>query len=299
MNGIRCIYETAAIAGESPVWSVDEQALYWIDVMAPAVHRFDPKTGENRSWKLPEQIGSIGLRKKGGLVAATKSGFSFIDVNNGRVTPIIDPERDLPENGFNDGKCDRRGRFWAGSAWLGSDGKYDNPPAEPTGSIYRLDPDHVCHRIVPGIRETNTFAWSPDDRTIYFGDSSESKVIYAADFDIEAGSIANQRIFARTNDGAGVHDGSAIDAEGYLWTTFWEGWRIVRYAPDGRIDRVVEMPFKYVTSCAFGGDNLETLFVTSGRWDLKGAELAAQPQAGSLFAFEPGVRGLPEPMFAG
>jgi sugar lactone lactonase YvrE len=124
-------------------------------------------------------------------------------------------------------------------------------------------------------------------------------VIYAADFDIDSGDIANQRIFARTDDGPGVHDGSAIDAEGYLWTTFWEGWRIVRYAPDGRIDRVVEMPFKYVTSCTFGGDNLETLFVTSGCWDLKGSDLAAQPQAGSLFAFEPGVRGLPEPMFAG
>src|SRR5882724_7382675 len=207
--------------------------------MAPALHRFDPDSGHNETWKLPNITGSIALRERGGVVAATRSGFCFVDIPSGRATPIINPEPDLPHNTFNDGRCDRRGRFWAGTSWFGPEQRYANAPAEPTGTIYRLDADLSCHPMVTGIGETNTFAWSPDDRTMYFGDSSRVAVIYAADWDSAAGTFENRRVFARTNDGPGWHDRSAMDAEGFLWTCYWMGWRIVRYAPDGRIDRVI------------------------------------------------------------
>jgi sugar lactone lactonase YvrE len=295
---IRSVLNIRAIAGECPVWSADERALYWVDVMAPALHRFDPASGRNESWLLSDLVGSIALRQRGGVVAATRSGFVFIDVPSGRTTPILNPEPDRRGNTFNDGNCDRQGRFWAGSAWLG-EGRYGDAPAGPTGTIYRLDPDLTCHPMVSDIGETNTIAWSPDERTIYFGDSSKTATIYAADWDAGSGTFRNRRLFVRTNDGPGIHDGSAMDADGCLWTCFWEGWRIVRYTPAGRIDRVIELPVKYPTSCAFGGDNLATLYVTTARWYLTDEELAAQPLAGHLLALEPGIRGLPSGRFAG
>jgi sugar lactone lactonase YvrE len=153
--------------------------------------------------------------------------------------------------------------------------------------------------MVSGIGETNTIAWSPDDRTIYFGDSSKAAVIYAADWNAGAGTFENRRIFVRTGDGPGIHDGSAMDAEGFLWTCYWQGWRIMRYAPDGSVDRVIELPVKYPTSCTFGGDDLQMLYVTTACWYQTADELAAQPLAGNLLAFEPGVRGLPDAKYAG
>ncbi len=296
---IRVVHDSRAIAGESPVWSQGEQALYWCDVMAPALHRLEPTTRQHRSWALPNLTGSIAVRQRGGLVAATRDGFVFIDMPSGDVTPIVNPEPQLKDNTFNDGRCDPQGRFWAGSSWLGPDGRYRDAPAQPTGTIYRLDADLTCHAIVPGIGETNTFAWSPDERTIYFGDSSRAAVIYAADWDGATGTIRNRREFVRTNQGTGIHDGSAIDAEGCLWTCFWEGWRIVRYAPNGRIDRIVELPVERPTSCTFGGADLRTLYVTTAHWYLDDAALAKQPLAGKLLAFEPGVRGMPDALFAG
>jgi sugar lactone lactonase YvrE len=296
---IRSALAIKAIAGESPVWCAEEQALYWVDVMAPAVHRFHPESGRNETWALPATTGSIAVRERGGLVAATRSGFCFIDIPSGRATPIVNPEPDRRDNTFNDGRCDRRGRFWAGSSWFGPEGRYANPPSEPTGTIYRLDADRTCHAMVPGIGETNTILWSPDERTIYFGDSSKAAVIYAADWHAEPGMFENRRVFARTNDGHGIHDGSAMDAEGYLWTCFWEGWRIVRYAPDGRIDRIVELPVKSPTSCTFGGADLATLYITTACWYQSPDELKDQPWAGHVLAFEPGVRGLPDAKYVG
>lgn len=296
---IHLAHEARCIAGESPVWSADEQALYWCDVMAPALHRFEPATKRHRSWPLPALTGSIAVRQRGGLVAATRAGFVFIDMPSGTVTPIVNPEAHLVDNTFNDGRCDPQGRFWAGSSWLGPGGRYQNAPAQPTGTIYRLDRDLSCHAIVPGIGETNTFAWSPDERTFYFGDSSRAAVVYAADWDGDTGTFRNQREFVRTNLGSGIHDGSAIDEDGCLWTCFWEGWRIVRYAPDGRIDRTIELPVERPTSCTFGGPDLRTLYITTAHWYLSDAELAKQPLAGQLLAIDAGVRGMPDRPFAG
>lgn len=297
---VECVLEARATLGECPVWCPREAALYWIDTEGTALHCFDPATGDDRAWPLPEHIGSLALRERGGVVAAMASGFHFIDLETGAVEKLIDPEADIAENMFNDGKCDRRGRFWAGSACK----DYTNPPPGPTGALYRLDPDLTCHKMDDGIYESNTLAWSPDNRIMYFGDST-SGVIYAYDFDIEAGSIANRRVFARTADVApplpagAAADGSTIDAEGFLWSCFWDGWRVVRYAPDGAIDRVVEMPVQRPTSAMFGGADLGTLYITSARTGLSDGDLAEQPLAGGLFAYDAGVKGMPEPRFAG
>jgi L-arabinonolactonase len=241
-------------------------------------------------WTMPERIGSFALREQGGLVVAFASGFAFLNLETGAVERLAAPEAAMPRNRFNDGKCDRRGRFWAGTM--------DDRLSEHSGALYRFDPDRSCHRMDSNIGISNSLAWSPDDRRFYFADTMD-RAIYVYDFDLDGGAIANKRVFCTTEGQPGSPDGSTIDAEGFLWNAQWDGWRLVRYAPDGRIDRIVELPVQKPTSCMFGGEDLSILYVTSAVWDLAGEALSAQPQAGGLFALDVGVRGLPEPRFAG
>jgi sugar lactone lactonase YvrE len=298
---VECVLDAKTELGEVPVWCPIEQALYWIDSEKPGLHRFDSASGEDRSWPLPEHIGSFALREQGGVVAAMNSGFHFIGLETGAVEKITDPESHISQNGLNDGKCDRRGRFWTGTAHI----DYANPPAEPGAALYRLDADLTCHKMDDGFYEANTLAWSMDDKIMYFSDSNAGEM-YAYDFDIETGAIANRRLFARTAvadiplpEGTPAADGSTIDAEGFLWSCFWDGWKVVRYAPDGTVNRIVMLPVQRPTSAMFGGDDLSTLYITSARTGLDANDLAKQPLAGGLFALDPGVKGVPEPRFAG
>lgn len=298
---IDCAVKCDDIAGETPIWSQVEGALYWIDVVTPRIHRFDPATGDVKTIGLHETIGAIGLRGPGQLVAAMRKGFYFVDFNAGKVEHIHDPEPTLPENTLNDGRCDRQGRFWSGSGWYGTDdvtSEATRLPTEPTAALYRMDLDQSVHRVLDGIKETNTLAWSPDNKTMYIGDSGFG-VIYAYDFDTERGAISNRREFARTKVGEMFHDGSAIDSEGYLWTAIFNGWCIRRYAPDGSVEREIELPVQRPTSCGFGGPHLSTLYVTTATWTLTDEEIRQQPLAGSLLSFETGVRGLPETPYKG
>jgi len=276
--------------GEVPVWDVAEQALYWVDIEGKKLFRLDHASGAVREWQFAERIGSFALRQQGGLVCAFESGFAFFDPASGAVDWIARPEAMIRRNRFNDGKCDRAGRFWAGTM--------DDRLAEHTGSLYRLDPDRSVHRLDGAIGISNSLAWSPDDRTFYFADTMDG-AIYAYDFDARSGGIANKRVFVRTDDQPGSPDGSTIDAEGYLWNAQWDGWRLVRYAPAGHVDRIVDLPVQKPTSCMFGGPDLRTLYVTSAIWDLSAAALATQPWAGGVLALDVGVAGLPEPRFAG
>jgi L-arabinonolactonase len=288
---IRVLVPAANLIGESPVWSVREQALYWVDVEARLVQRLATATGEIARWTVPEVTSCIGLRRRGGLVAGTRVGLVLVDTTTGAVTPIAHPEADLPGNRFNDGKVDRAGRFWAGTKNIA------NSP-ETSGSVYRLDPNFEVHRIDRGISCVNGIAWSPDDRVMYLCDTWLRR-IYAYDFEPGAGTGHNRRLFAAVATEDGYPDGLTVDAEGFAWNAHYDGWRITRYAPDGRVDRVVRMPAQHVTSLTFGGADLRTLFVTSASLRLTPAERERQPQAGHVFAFEPGVTGLPEPLFAG
>ncbi len=290
MSEARCVVEDKEILGESPVWSDAEQMLYWVDVRAPEIHSYHPATGAHRVWDVPEQVGSIGLASGARLIAALRNGFFYFDPGSGDLTPIFDPEPDKPANRLNDGKMDRAGRFWCGSM--------SDPDRGPNGTLYRLDPDHSCSPHLDGIVIPNALCWSPDDRVMYFADSLEH-VIRAYDFDAASGALSNRREFVRVPESDGVPDGATVDAEGYLWSAHMRGARVTRYAPDGRIDRVIAVACDNVTSCCFGGADLETLFITTARQRLDEDELARQPLAGSLFAVETGVKGLPDPVFGG
>ena len=299
MAEIECVVDCKSWLGEGPLWSPGEKALYWTDVTAYRIHRWTPATDALRSWRMPEMVTSMALRARGGLIVATTTGIDAWDPESGRSERLAAPEADLPGNRSNDGKCDRRGRFWLGTMQnnLHPDGS-DKPMTGNTGHLYRLDADLSCPRMESGIGISNTLAWSPDDRIMYFGDSLAG--IHAYDFDADAGTIANRRMFARTEDESlGAGDGSAIDADGCLWNARWDGGCLIRWAPDGSIDRKVALPCRRVTSAAFGGDDLGTLYVTTARDPTSAQEREEQPLAGGVFAFDPGVKGLPEAPFAG
>jgi sugar lactone lactonase YvrE len=290
MSEARCVVDLRATVGEGPVWDDRARVLWWVDIKTPRLFRFDPASGENRAWPMPERIGCVIPREKGGLIAAFKTGFKGIDPKTGAVTPITDPEPDRPGNRFNDGKCDRYGRLFAGTM--------DDAEVECTGTLYRLDPDLKAHVVRRDVHLSNGLDWSPDDRLMYYTDSLR-RLIWVYDYDLDRGLPANERVFARIPDEAGVPDGLCVDAEGFVWSAHWGGSRITRYAPDGRIDRVLEMPVPQPSSCTFGGPDLATLYVTSAAIGMTEADFAKAPQGGGLFAVEVGVRGQKVSRFAG
>lgn len=284
------IKRCANILGEVPVWDVAEQSLYWVDIEGKRLQRWHQPTNAFSEWRFDERIGSFALREHGGLVCAFASGFAFFDPTSGTIEWIARPDSYDAGNRFNDGKCDRNGRFWAGTM--------DDGLSRHSGNLYRLDPDLSVHRMESGIGISNALCWSPDDKTFYFADTLDRE-IRCYDYDAITGAISNRRLFASTANDPGAPDGSTIDAEGFMWNAQWDGWRLVRYAPDGRVDRIVPLPVQKPTSCIFGGPDLATLFVTSAIWDLKGEALSAQPMAGSLLALDVGIHGLPESRFRG
>ncbi|HEX2115692.1 MAG TPA: SMP-30/gluconolactonase/LRE family protein, partial [Alphaproteobacteria bacterium] len=266
-----------ALLGESPIWCERDQALYWVDIRGREIRRFDPATGEDRAWKMPEDIGSIGFRQNGGFVAALRSGFAFFDPKTGALECLHNPIAGRRDLRFNDGRCDRAGRFWAGTV--------QEKRVAGLAALYRFDPDRRCTLMADGITVANGTAWSPDDRTMYFADSW-TREIYAYDFDLRAGTIANRRVFARFGDDEGIPDGATVDVDGNLWIAHFDGWRVTRFAPDGRVDRVVEMPVPRPTSCAFGGRDLNVLYVTSASFSLTEEMLARAPLSGAIFALD-------------
>jgi sugar lactone lactonase YvrE len=290
MSEVRCVVDLRATVGEGPVWDDRARVLWWVDIKTPRLFRFDPASGENRAWPMPERIGCAIPREKGGLIGAFKTGFKWIDPETGTVTPITDPEPDRPGNRFNDGKCDRFGRLFAGTM--------DDAEVECTGTLYRLDPDLRVHVVRRGVHLSNGLDWSPDDRLMYYTDSPR-RLIWVYDYDAERGALANERVFARIPDDAGVPDGLCVDAEGFVWSAHWGGSRVTCYAPDGRIDRVLQMPVPQPSSCTFGGPDLGTLYVTSAAIGMTEADFAKAPHGGNLFAVEVGVRGQPVSRFAG
>lgn len=287
---IRIAYPSKNIVGEIPMWHPVEQCLYWVDTRRPSLQRLNAD-GTATVWAMPSNIGSYVFRQRGGIVAGLKTGFATVDLSTGTVTPVLDPEPDMPENRLNDGRCDRRGRYWVGSRNPGT--------TDTTGSLYRLDPDFTCHRMDSGFIVANGMAFSPDDRTLIFGDST-AETIYRYDLDLDAGSITNKRPFLRTHHLPWRVDGATFDAEGYYWCALLGDWSIGRFDPMGRLDRILRLPVSHPTMCNFGGPELDVLYVTSGTVFLNEEERARQPHAGALFAIHGlGVRGVAEPLFGG
>jgi sugar lactone lactonase YvrE len=286
---VACVLPAGALLGEGPLWDGQERRLYWVDIKGCQVHRFDPATGRDERWATPEPVGSLAVRAGGGLVVALRSGFHFLDLATGAVTAVACPEPDRPENRFNDGKPDRQGRFWAGSM--------HDPEAAPTGALYRLDPDLRVHRLVDGLVCSNALCWSPDGRTLYHGDTGRG-VVWAWTCEAD-GRLVDRRELVRLDPAEGAPDGATVDAEGFVWLAHWDGGRVSRFDPGGRRERVVRLPVQRVTCPAFGGPDLDVLYLTSATIGLTPAERAAQPWAGGLLALSPGVRGLPEARFRG
>ena len=291
MPEIECLVECANILGEGPIWHPEEKRLYWCDNLKPAVHRYDPATKNEIVWPLEKQVGSIVFRDSGGIVAGMECGFCFLDPVAGTIETIVDPEAEISGNRLNDGKCDRAGRYWCGSM--------DAALKNATAALYRLDADFSCHRMDEGFTVSNGIAFSPDDKVMYFSDS-RADTVYAYDFDLDSGALENRRVFISTKEIAGRVDGATVDTEGFYWCAHIHGGEIARYDPDGRLERTIPLPVRYPTMCTFGGDDFDTLYVTSSTKFLAPGEAARQPLAGALFAIhDVGANGLPEPYFAG
>ena len=298
MDTVECVVDCRNQLGEGACWDAAAGILYWLDVPMPSsLWALDPATGTVEHFDMPEMITSISPRRNGkGLLVASHGGINFWDRATG-LSHVLRPEPQKPFNRCNDGASDAAGRFWFGT--MQNNVAPDASPIDlvaNTGSLFRLDPDLTLHEMETGIGVSNTMSWSPDGRTLYFCDTL-SGWMSAYDFDPAAGTVSNKRNFARFD--RGVPDGSTVDAEGYLWNARWDGGCIVRFAPDGSVDRVVEVPSPLVTSCVFGGADLDTLYITTARYLQDDAALAKAPQAGSLFALKPGVRGQPGNRFAG
>lgn len=284
-----CVHAAEAELGESPVWDHRAGVLRWVDCKAPALHGFVPGRGPLAPVPLPRRVGCVALAA-GGLVAAMDDGVYRLDPASGETAPLAAPETDRPDNRFNDGRCDRQGRLWTGTMHRSA--------REPAGSLWRVDPDGACRAVATGIRVPNGIAAEPAGARLYFADSPHGTVD-VFDLDPESGTATGRRVFAAADVAPGYPDGATVDAEGFYWSARWMGGCVARIAPDGRLDRTVALPVSRVTSCAFGGPGLDTLYVTSARVGLDAAALAAEPLAGGLFALDAGVRGLPEPVFGG
>jgi sugar lactone lactonase YvrE len=302
---IERVVDCANHLGEGPVWDVEEGRLYWLDgtgrrVGNPAFWRLDPRTGTVENWRLDRDVGAMALRKGGGLVLALDDGFYFYDVDkpNPRLELIRKIDEDQPRTRLNDGKCDRRGRFFAGGM--------DDKEEFTICGLWRLDPDLSATKVDGGIICSNGPCWSPDDKTFYFADTFQQE-FWAYDYDIATGTLANKRVFATTKDDPGVADGSTVDAEGCMWNAQLIGGELVRYAPDGTVERRIGMPVRNVTSVMFGGDELDDIYVTSmarvkhpAVHDHFAVEAKPQFGAGALYRIRGlGIKGVPEPRFGG
>ena len=282
--GWRCLWAAHCDLGESPIWDPRASVVRFVDIERSRIFRLDPVSGMHASWEAPCRVGSIALRRGGGLVAGTKFGFATLDPDAGTFEVIDHPEPELPTNRFNDGKVDPHGNFWAGTM--------DDLKRDRTGVLYRLMPDRQWTAIDLGYRISNGPAFSPDGTTLYHTDTMD-RITYAFALAPD-GSLGPRRVFKAWHDVGGNPDGMTTDAEGHLWVAFWGAWCVRRVSPAGAIVAEHALPVSNVTSMAFGGPDLDRLFVTSAAQELDADAAREQPLAGGLFeVLGHGVRGLP------
>jgi sugar lactone lactonase YvrE len=275
------------ILGEGPLWDHRTQTLYWVDIDDYTIHSIDANQ-QHKRWKLNDKPTSLVLSQNGSLAATLTKNFVLLAPSTQTVTNIAHVI-DNPNTMFNDGKCDRQGRYWAGGKYL------DVNNLQPECALFRLA-NQTVKAMDHGFMIGNGLGWSPDNKKMYFSDSPK-RVIYQYEFDAQSGNIRNRQTFANIAENKGVPDGLCVDSEGYIWSAHWDGWCVTRYAPDGSINQVIDMPVQRPTSCCFGGKDMRTLFVTSATYELTEAELKKQPHAGNVFAIKVGVEGVLENEF--
>lgn len=281
MSEVRCVYHDKAQLGEGVFWSVREQKVFWIDIEGHRVCRFDPDTGENVSISVGQQVGTMVENAAGGFLVALKDGVYALDFDSGALEKWCDPMEGDSQNRLNDGKAGPDGRLYVGAM---------GPENEQY--LYRIENDGTTFaKIESGITCSNGLVWSEDRETFYYIDSPQ-RVVWAYDFDEASGAISNRRVVVDVTGAECVPDGMTIDAEGMLWVAFWEGWAVRRYDPNnGRLLQEIKLPVARVTTCAFGGRDLDTLYITTASVHFQDADWEREPLAGGLFAVKPGVKG--------
>lgn len=278
--------------GETPIWVCEENALYWVDWGSGPVCRFEPANGNLSTFSLDLPVTALARRSSGGWVAIAQDGLYAWDAKTNCVQLLAGP----PDPGnleicYNDGAVDRQGRLLVGTVNM-------QDVFAPDGSLYRLDPDGSLHKLDTGYATANGIGISPDGKTVYVTDMRHHQIV-ALDYDPDKGTVSNRRIFAHVPKEDGMPDGLIVDAGGFVWSGHWAGWKLTRYAPNGEIERQIHFPVQHVISFAFGGEDLDELFVTSAWWGFSEEERKQQPQAGDLFRVKTDVKGLVEPAFAG
>lgn len=278
--------------GEGPVWDSDKSRILWVDILEGEIHHFYPESRLHHVYKTGQKTGAIALKKSSGIIAALENGFYEIDIDNQLQNLIYNPEEHLPDNRFNDGKCDPAGRFWAGTMAMN-----DVPGA---GKLYVLEKDLSVATKIEHVGCSNGLAWSLDQKTFYYIDTLTQNVV-AYDFDISIGHIANPKIVVQIPKNEGYPDGMTIDSEGMLWIAVWNGWKVVRFNPlTGQKISEISLPAAQITSCTFGGKDLTDLYITSAKTGLTPEQLKEQPYAGSLFVIKnTGCQGLKTHKFLG
>lgn len=280
--------------GESPVWRVAEQALYWVDILGRTISRWQMSNQAVTTWKAPEMLGCIAPTQTGRWMAGAQTGILELTLHeDGRLDASARASVTHARAGmrFNDGRCDRQGRIWAGTMFM------DMAAGAPVGRIYQLAGEGGLQKMLDDFITPNGLAFSPDGRTMYLSDSHPSvQTVWAFDYDTDTGTPSNRRVFIDMNPLPGRPDGAAVDADGCYWICGNDAGLVHRFTPTGKLDRSLAVPVAKPAMCAFGGPALDTLFVTSIRPE--GVDLAGQPLAGGVFALRPGVSGLPEPAFA-
>ncbi|MGI9179267.1 MAG: SMP-30/gluconolactonase/LRE family protein [Longimicrobiaceae bacterium] len=285
---VRNVLEARARLGEGPVWDEMTQTLFWVDIYNHRVHQFFPERESSRSFDVGEVVGSLAVIDPQTLLLALRHQLARLDLATGEVERLITVEEGKPRNRLNDGKCDSRGRFWIGSM----------SREEGEAALYRYDPGGSLHVMETGLTISNGLGWSPDGKTFYLTDSPE-KTIYAYDFDAATGEISGRRVLVDLSGESSVPDGLSVDGEGHIWSAQWDGWCVIRFAPDGREVLRVPMPVKRPTSCAFGGTERTQLYVTSASIDMSEEQIEENVSAGDLFCLEARVAGLAFHHFGG
>ena len=290
-TGVELLVDAHAQVGEGPLWDEEQQLLYWVDILSSLLYIYDPATGENRVLDVGRHVGTVVTRASGGLMLAVREGFASFDLETQELTLIANPEAHITGNRFNDGKCDPAGRFWAGTM------AYENPTNQ--GSLYRLDTDFSVHKIFGDVAISNGIIWSLDHTTMYYIDTLR-KNVRAFDYADDTGDISNERVIINVPEEIGMPDGMAIDSDGMLWVAHYGGSCVSRWNPNtAQLLEKIDLPVTQVTACAFGGPNLDILFITSAAQELDAAELERQPLAGGLFSIKTPYQGVLSFRFGG
>jgi sugar lactone lactonase YvrE len=291
MNELMLILDARAGNAEGPVWDFERRLLYWVDIPCGKVHIYNPSNREDKAINVGQSAGCVVMKKSGGLLVALQNGIYDLDPISGEMSLITDPERHIPNNRFNDGKCDPAGRLWAGT--MAEDAK------GAAGSLYVMEKDQRVNRVLTGIGISNGIAWSPDEKTMYYIDTPTMH-IDAFDYNVKSGAISKRRTVVEVTEEMGHPDGMTIDVEGKLWVAMWGGWAVTRWDPfTGTLLGKIDVPAAKVSCCTFGGADLDELYITTAREKIPEDKLADQPCAGGIFKIKMEVKGLRSYKFDG